>query len=181
MEKLQSPSPSQASDEAKKRMQAAITGYAKSMPTSNFDRAHAEAVTVQTAVVDLEPNSIAKATFAFTIPAGYANNPVGGGETHGGAVTTFLDNLTSITLLASKRYWGQGMSRTMNVTFLRTPKQGDRCVIEAEVLHIGRQVATIHARMRREVDGVLLACCTHEKIRVDEHGKGYEEYYAKLS
>lgn len=161
-------------------MQAAITGYARSMPTTNFDRAHAEVVTVRSAVVDLERDSCAQAIFAFTIPPSYANNPVGGGETHGGAVTTFLDNLTSVALMASKRYWSQGMSRTMSVTFLRTPREGDQCVVEAEVIHIGRRVATIHARLKRETDGMLLAMCSHEKIRVDEHGKGYEEYYAKL-
>lgn len=156
-------------------------GYANSMPDSNFDKAHSQAIIVSSVSMDLEPNSTAKATFVFTIPPGYSNNPVGGGQTHGGAVATFLDNITSTALMASKRCWGQGLSRKLNVTFLRTPKEGERCVVETEVIHLGRRVATIHARMRREADDVLLAMCTQEKLRVDEDGKGYEEYYARLS
>lgn len=171
--------PIQANEEAKRRMQAAMSGYAKAMPLANFDRAQVEASTVVSASVDLEDNTTAKATFRVTIPPLYANNPVGGGEMHGGAVATLLDNSTSITLMASKRYWGQGMSRSMNVTYLRTPKEGDRCLIEAEVVHIGRRVATIHGRLMRESDRVLLAVCSHEKMRVED-GKGYEDFYASL-
>lgn len=162
-------------------MQALLDSYTKSMPPSNFDSAFTKATTVVSVTTDSEPDTTAKATFAFTIPPGCANNPLGGGQTHGGAVATFLDNITSAALVASKRYWGQGMSRTMNITYLRSPREGDRCVIEAEVVHIGRRVASVHGRMKRETDGALLAMCTHEKLLIEGEGKGYEAYYAKLS
>lgn len=169
----------QANEQAKRRMQAAMTSYAKAMPMRNFDRALVEASTVVSASMDLEDDTTAKATFRITIPSFYTNNPVGEGETHGGAVATLFDNSTSITLLATKRYWGQGMSRSMNVTYLRTPKEADQCLIEAEFVHIGRRIATIHGRLMRESDRVLLAVCLHEKMRVED-GKGYEEFYASL-
>ena len=159
-----------------------MSGYANAMPSTNFDNAHVRAVTLVSVTTDDVPGTTAKATFAFTIPPTYSNNLVGGGETHGGAVATFLDNLTSAALMASKRYWGQGMSRSMNVTYLHTPREGQRCVVEAEVVHFGRTMATVLGRMSRESDGVLLAVCTHEKVRVDGEGKkGNEAFYAKLS
>lgn len=162
-------------------MQALIAGYIESMPETNFDQAHSRACEVVSASVDLEPNTTAKATFAFAVPPGYSNNPVGGGQTHGGAVSLFLDNCTSTGLMASRRYWGQGVSRNLNVTFLRAPREGERCVLETEVVHVGLRVATVNGRLIREADGALLAMCTHEKLRVDKDGKEYEEYYAKLS
>lgn len=153
-------------ERAKKRMQTLISAYNHAMPANNFDMPFTKAVTVVSAKVDdtTTPTSTAKATFSFTIPAAYINNPGSGREIHGGAVATFLDNTTSVALVASQRYWGPGVTRNISVTYFRPPRAGDKIVVEAEVVQIGKRHATIQGVMKRQSDGVVLAMCLHEKV-----------------
>ena len=160
-------------ESAKARMQAFIAGYAKVMPTTNFDIPFTNSVSVLSAVFDSPPNKTAKASFAFTIPKRYINNPGPGREIHGGAIATFFDNITSTALLACRDYWGQGVSRNMNVTYSRPPREGDRVVIEAKVVQIGRRLVTIQGVMKRESDVVVLAMCLHEKVRLDGGSRAF--------
>lgn len=86
-----------------------------------------------------------------------------------------------VSLVGVEKILGIGKVAGHEHDSLPPPREDDRFVVDAEVVHFGRQVATVHARMKQEMDGVLLAMCSHGKLRVDEQGKRYEEYYAKLS
>ena len=77
------------------------------MPSTNFDNAHARATTVISVHTDHIDTTTARATFALSIPPNYANNPTTR-HTHGAATATFFDNITSIAMMASRRYWGRG-------------------------------------------------------------------------
>lgn len=156
-------------ERARKRVESLVTRYNKVMPPTNFDLPFTKTVQVVSAVADATPNSTAKATFLCKISAEYINNPDSGREIHGGAIGMFFDNTTSATLLASRRYWGQGVTRNMNVTYFRPPREGDRIIIEAEVVQIGKRLATIQGIMKR-ADGVVLAMCLHEKINPENGG-----------
>lgn len=61
-----------------------------------------------------------------------------------------------------------GVSRGLSVTYLRPPVEGEACLIEAEVIQIGRRLAVVRGVMKREADGVLLATCEHQKYMADE-------------
>jgi len=115
-------------------------------------------------------NSTAKATFTFTTPLVYVNNPRPEQITHRGAIATFFNNCTSVTLIASKRYFGQGVSRSMNVTYFRPLIAGEKAYVETEVLSISRRIATVQGTLRRQSDGALLAMCIHEKVDPDKVG-----------
>ena len=154
---------------ASERIETFIGGYEKIMPSNNFDMSFSRAVSVVSASTDAQ-NGTAKAVFQFTIPREYINNPETGGEIHGGAIATFFDNLTSATLLSSTRYFGQGVTRNMNVTYFRPPRVGEQVVIEAEVLQIGKRFATVQGFMKRESDGAVLAMCIHEKFNPEGPG-----------
>lgn len=52
----------------------------------------------------------------------------------------------------------------MNIHYFAAPRAGDRIIIEAEVLHIGKAVVTIQGVMKRASDGIVLATCIHEKV-----------------
>jgi acyl-coenzyme A thioesterase 13 len=155
-------------EQARKRINAFIAGYAKAMPDTNFDQAAIRNCTCTSAQRESDPGSTAKATFEMTPQPEYINNPNTKLQIHGGAVATFLDNLTSVSLIASKRYFGQGVSRNLRVDFLRPLLVGERVIVEAEILHIGKRVATVRGTIKRKSDGTILAICTQEKLNPDD-------------
>ncbi|POS74689.1 hypothetical protein DHEL01_v206925 [Diaporthe helianthi] len=60
-----------------------------------------------------------------------------------------------------------GVSRTLNVTYLKPIPLGEEILVEAEILSIGRKLATIRGTMTRESDGALLTVCEHGKVNTD--------------
>ncbi|KAK5174330.1 uncharacterized protein LTR77_001410 [Saxophila tyrrhenica] len=158
------------SEQTRRLLQDSIDGYGRSMPTTNFDNPFVISTIVASAMTESDTNRTAKATYAFIVPATYVNNPGPERTTHGGAIATFMDNCTSITLIASKRYFGQGVTRNLNVTYFQPVIAGEEVYVETEVLSINRRVATIQAAMRRQSDGAFLAMCIHEKMNPERVG-----------
>jgi hypothetical protein len=157
-------------ERARKRVESLVTRYNKVMLPTNFDLPFTKTIQVVSAMADTTPNSTAKATFFCQIPVEYINNPDSGRDIHEGAKAMFFDNTTSAALLASRRYWGQGVTRNINVTYFRPPREGDRIIIEAEIVQIGERRATIQGVMKRRDDGGVLAMCLHEKINPENGG-----------
>lgn len=151
-------------EEAVNTMQAYIDFYANGMPEDNFDTAFNKSIKVRSAVVQA-PGVTAKAVFAFTIPRQYSNTPAGPQTSHGGAIATFFDITTSMTIVANNfpGWESTGVTRNLSVQYFKPPVEGDDVVIEAEVLSIGKQLATIRGVLRREKDGVVLATCQHDR------------------
>jgi acyl-coenzyme A thioesterase 13 len=70
---------------------------------------------------------------------------------HGGALALVFDMCTTICTgpIARKDFWWfGGVSRKLDVTYLRPVKVGSIIVIECEVLQIGRRLATIRGVVR---------------------------------
>jgi acyl-coenzyme A thioesterase 13 len=151
-------------------VESLVTRYNKVMPTTNFDFPFTKTIQVVSPVADTASNSTGKAMFFCQIPVEYINNPDSGREIHGGAMAMVFDNTTSAALLASRRYSGQGVTRNINVTYFRPLREGDRIIIEAEVVQIGKRLATIQGVMKRRDDGGVLAMCLHEKINPENGG-----------
>ena len=64
-------------------------------------------------------------------------------------------------------WWFGGVSRKLDVTYLRPVMSGRTVRVECEVVQIGRALATIHAKIRRKSDGVILCFGEHNKAAVD--------------
>ncbi|MEX0801039.1 MAG: PaaI family thioesterase [Dehalococcoidia bacterium] len=82
------------------------------------------------------------------------------GVMHGGVVTTLMDEAIG-GVIASVRgmeamFAAPHATIEMNASFLAGARPGDRVVVEARVLRIGKRVAFGEAEMRRD-DGELLA------------------------
>lgn len=159
-------------EDARSYMQAFIDYHANHISDTNFDKAFYKSVTVRSAVVQDKSRGIpAQATFSFKVPATYTNQPEGSSRltTHGGAIAMFFDMLTSMAIIASNTagWESTGVSRGLSVTYLRPPVEGEACLIEAEVVQIGRRLAEVRGVMKREADGVLLATCDHQKYMAD--------------
>lgn len=78
-----------------------------------------------------------------------------------------FDMVTSMTIavIARKGYWLlSGVSRVLSVTYLRPAPTGEVLLIEAVVVHIGKQLGVLRATMKRKRDGAIMSICEHNKV-----------------
>lgn len=60
-----------------------------------------------------------------------------------------------------------GVTRTLNVTYLKPVEAGEKVVVESEVVSAGKRLCVIKGALRRERNGEVLAICEHGKVSVD--------------
>ncbi|KAB5554857.1 HotDog domain-containing protein [Coniochaeta sp. 2T2.1] len=109
----------------------------------------------------------ATVTFRFAVQPEHSN---GFGNLHGGCNSTLFDFCTSAVLgMVNKPgfFFWLGVSRQLNVTYLKPVPVGESVLIESELVHIGKRMAHIKGRMRSERNGVLLCTCEHDKVNTD--------------
>ncbi|GAB7364916.1 hypothetical protein MBLNU230_g5706t1 [Neophaeotheca triangularis] len=107
-----------------------------------------------------------KVIFRFPVTRLYCNTS---GNLHGGAQATIFDMLTSISLtpIATPEFWmNGGVSRTLNVSYLRPAPEGETLECECEVVHAGKALALIRGVFRRVSDGAVVSTCEHHKAAV---------------
>lgn len=105
--------------------------------------------------------------FTF-VPQPHHSNRLG--NMHGGCIATLFDFCTTLPLLlvAKPGFWMyMGVSRTLNVTYLRPVPIGTEVEIEAEILQVGRRLATLKGIIRRKDDGAVCAIADHGKVNTD--------------
>ena len=101
---------------------------------------------------------------------------------HGGATALILDVCTSLALVMIWRegFWENlGVSRTLNVTYVKPVREGEEVEVVAEIVAVGKRMCVIRGTMRRvrreregegegEVEGgEVLASCEHGKVYTD--------------
>lgn len=121
-----------------------------------------------------------RVVFSYTVPSINANRM---GNMHGGCTATLFDFCTSLplTLVNKPGFWfWLGVSRTLNVTYLKPIPVGERILIECELMSIGKTLSTIRGVMRRQSDGVALATCEHGKFNTDPDVQPQSQKKSKL-
>ncbi|KAI3323993.1 Thioesterase/thiol ester dehydrase-isomerase [Xylariaceae sp. AK1471] len=110
-------------------------------------------------------------TFRLTVQPLYANAL---GSLHGGCASTIFDICTTYPLQMISRpgFWRYGgVSRTLNVTYLRPVPVGATIDIECEVVHAGQKLSSLRGVMRTATSdgtkGPVLAICEHGKVNTD--------------
>lgn len=106
------------------------------------------------------------AVYKFTVDRFYAN---GGNTLHGGAQAAIYDMLTSITLqtICTPELWvSAGVSRTLNVSYLRPAPIGMELLCECEVVATGKSLSLQRGVMKRVSDGAVISTCEHHKVAV---------------
>jgi acyl-CoA thioesterase len=82
------------------------------------------------------------------------------GSVHGGVIATLMDTVMGIALRASHEPGDRDLvgqsTIEMNVSFLKGAPQGDRLVVEARLLHKGRNLAVGDVEVRQQ-SGDLVA------------------------
>ncbi|CAM1511554.1 Fc.00g090670.m01.CDS01 [Cosmosporella sp. VM-42] len=89
---------------------------------------------------------------------------------HGGCAATLFDFCTTLPLALINRpgFWQfMGVSRTLNVTYMRPVPAGEEILLECEIVQVGKKLATVRGVMRRKSDKMLLAICEHGKVNID--------------
>ncbi|EXJ61670.1 hypothetical protein A1O7_02099 [Cladophialophora yegresii CBS 114405] len=96
-----------------------------------------------------------------------------GGNLHGGAAATLLDNLTSTALvtIAKEGFMDEGhVSRTITTSYLRPVPMGAKVIVDCEVHGAGRNTANILGKVYNE-EGKLCVTCVHDKAVFSSKGR----------
>ncbi|KAF5017449.1 hypothetical protein F66182_10619 [Fusarium sp. NRRL 66182] len=119
-------------------------------------------------LVSANPNSLhPSCVFSYTVQPSNCNRLR---NLHGGCAATLFDWCTTlpIAMVNGPGFWqGMGVSRTLNVTYMRPVPAGEEVLIECEIIQIGKKLATLRGTMRRRSDNTLLATCEHGKVNID--------------
>ncbi|KAH7150043.1 HotDog domain-containing protein [Dactylonectria estremocensis] len=110
-------------------------------------------------------------TFSFVVHPEHCNRL---DNLHGGCAASLFDFLTTLPLALINRpgFWHfMGVSRTLNVTYMRPVPAGEEVLIECEIVQAGKKLATLRGVMRRRSDKALLAVCEHGKVNIDSDVK----------
>lgn len=102
----------------------------------------------------------------FTVSEKHINRM---GNMHGGAVSTLFDATGGFPLVPVSKpgFWEtSGVSRSLNVTYLRPISLGMTILVENELVHAGKKQALIKAFLKRKSDGAILATCEHGRASV---------------
>lgn len=110
-----------------------------------------------------------KVVFSYTVQKENCNRS---GNLHGGCTASIFDFATSMPLALVNKpgFWFQlGVSRTLNVSYLKPIPCGSKILIECEIVGLGKTLGHTRGIMRRESDGVVLTTCEHGKFNSDLH------------
>lgn len=89
---------------------------------------------------------------------------------HGGCAATLIDVLTSITPVALAKpglFAYGGVSRSLNIKFLRPVPEGTEFEIDCELINMGKRLALSKAEIRRVDNGNLCVLGLHDKANTD--------------
>lgn len=92
------------------------------------------------------------------------------GNLHGGCAATIIDILTSIVAMAVGKpgvFQYSGVSRNLNVTYLRPLPINTDIRVVCEVSQIGKRLSLLRAEIRRADDDVLCVLSDHQKVNID--------------
>ncbi|KAF2210440.1 hypothetical protein CERZMDRAFT_45337 [Cercospora zeae-maydis SCOH1-5] len=96
------------------------------------------------------------------------------GNAHGGMIATMADNTTSMAAapLAEDGFWDfGGLSRTLNVTYLRPVPGGIVVRSENFVRSAGKRLCAIQCVMKDKATGKVLALAEHNKAAIDAEAR----------
>lgn len=111
-------------------------------------------------------NSTCSAVFKFKVEKFYCNLS---GNLHGGAQALFYDMLTSFAMqgIGASGFWiNGGVSRTLDVTYLRPAPEGTEVLCEVEVMSTGKTLSFHRGIMRRADTGAIISVGKHDKAAV---------------
>ncbi|EPS28141.1 hypothetical protein POX_e07114 [Penicillium oxalicum] len=92
------------------------------------------------------------------------------GTLHGGCAATLIDTLSTIILRGVSepgKFTMGGVSRNLNVTWLRPVPTGTEIRVVCEVIHVGKRLALLRAEIQRANTGDVCVVGEHGKANTD--------------
>ncbi|KFX91747.1 hypothetical protein V495_03200 [Pseudogymnoascus sp. VKM F-4514 (FW-929)] len=161
-------SPPGANAEADAEHLARVQEFLKSNASTELGNVWGESIcTSDLKAISATATPHGKVIFEYTCQPPHANRL---GNLHGGCASTIFDIATTVALIPISKpgFWQfVGVSRTLNVTYLRPVPVGETVIIECDVVAIGKRLSTITGTMRRKSDGALTCLCEHGKVNID--------------
>ncbi|KAL5280954.1 ACOT13.2 family protein [Megaselia abdita] len=74
---------------------------------------------------------------------------------HGGFTASLLDNITTYALMSKGSH--PGVSVDLKVSYLKSAKEGDTVIVDANTVRAGKNLAYIECELRHEKDGSVIA------------------------
>jgi acyl-coenzyme A thioesterase 13 len=125
---------------------------------------------------DPSPPPHARITFRFNVLPIHGNML---NHMHGGCVATLFDHLSTMPLYLIQKsgFWvWLGVSRSLNVNYLRPAVVGTTVEIDCRIVQAGKSLCLLKATMRSlgrdGKEGEVLAECTHDKVNTDRATEG---------
>ncbi|KAF8853493.1 Thioesterase/thiol ester dehydrase-isomerase [Acephala macrosclerotiorum] len=164
--------PAAEREKAMKAVEAILERYlliAKSTSFQGFDAYLMSTVKLLNATMD------GTVDFEFLIDERYTNV---NGVMHGGAAGVIFDMCTTMALgpLAKPGFWDflGGVTRTLNISYLRAIPMGTTIRIHSEVTQVGKTMAMIRGTMTSQDGKTIFCTCEHHKVAVPTQPKHLE-------
>ena len=74
---------------------------------------------------------------------------------HGGFTATLIDNITTYALMSTDNH--PGVSVDLNVSYMKSAKEGDEVIIDANTIKVGKKLAFLECELRHKKDGSIIA------------------------
>ncbi|KAL2831907.1 HotDog domain-containing protein [Aspergillus pseudoustus] len=97
------------------------------------------------------------------------------GNLHGGCAATLFDVLSSMILIGVSKpglFSYGGVSRHLDVTYIRPVPAGKTVRLTSRVVHVGKRLALIRSEIVRVEDGGVCMVSDHEKANTDADFEG---------
>lgn len=120
-------------------------------------------------IISADPSG--KVVYSFVVPQSFTNRM---GNLHGGAAALIFDVCTTGALapIAKPGFWQYaGVTRALNVTYLRPAPVNEEVDVVCEVVHAGKRLTTIKGEIRSK-DGKVLCMAEHLKVSIDPPAGG---------
>ncbi|KAL9110818.1 MAG: hypothetical protein Q9227_004618 [Pyrenula ochraceoflavens] len=141
-------------------------------PRSEDDHYHGADLYKHIRIVQARLRPAVSVTFRMKIPQDYSNRV---NNMHGGAQAMIFDNLSSVAICLwamsaapqdspLRDIWvNSGVSRTLNVSYVRPAPVESEVDIENVVVNVGKRLALVRGEMRHPENGKVLATFEHHK------------------
>ncbi|ESZ93403.1 hypothetical protein SBOR_6223 [Sclerotinia borealis F-4128] len=151
-------------EEAVKAVEAIFDRYRLISKSENFQGFDSQ---IMNEIKILDATESGTATFEFLIGEQYANL---NGVMHGGAAGVIFDMCTTLALgpVAKPGSWDflGGVTRTLNLSYLKAVPVCTTVRIYAEVIQFGRTMAMLRGTMTSQDGSIVYCTCEHHKVRV---------------
>ncbi|KAL4778345.1 HotDog domain-containing protein, partial [Aspergillus varians] len=117
------------------------------------------------------PLPAAEISFLLTIAPKHCNYL---GNLHGGCAATLFDTLSSMILLGVSKpgfFQRGGVSRHLDVTYLRPVPAGTKVRLVSKVVNIGKRLALLRSEIVRVDNGEVCMVSDHDKANTDAEVK----------